>query len=248
MVDQLKFGVFGSRYAAVGANVVVAEVRIRRDQPILLDFQTLAIPEAAEIEEIALTPSGSVEGHLHPVFLKDPEIGQPATDKPVIYPVPIGPGADENEVSVLIVWRSRSAVSDPAQEALLGGVRAAHRRDHLGAIISSNAAMELALGSAMTAWLEKHGIGRDRRKQFLESDATYGPQLAVLLPVAATTVGLAPVPERAKAALARLRKLRNDVAHGGLQAATIGDPDIAECLAGAAVGVVYCDTLLAELR
>lgn len=247
MVEQLEFGVFGTRYAAVGANVVTAQVDLRRDQPLVLDFQKLGIPDAAEIEEIATTPSGSEEGWLHPVFQKDPGPGQPASDNLVIYPVPVGAGAEENQLSILIVWTSQTAAANPAQEELLAGVRAAHRSDPLGAIISLNVAMELALGSAMNAWLEIHGIGRGRRKRFLGSEATYGSQLSVLLPVAAATAGLAPIPERPRAALARLRNLRNDVAHGGLQAATIGGSDIAECIAAAAVGVVYCDALRATL-
>ncbi len=107
--------------------------------------------------------------------------------------------------------------------------------------------MELTLGSAMNGWLDTHGIGRGRRQQFLDSEATYGSQLSVLLPVAAATAGLPPVPDRARAALRRLRNLRNGVAHGGLQAATVSDSDIAECLAAAAVGVVYCESLLAVL-
>lgn len=244
MVEQLKFGVFGTRYAAIGANVVVAEVDLRRDEPLLLDFQKLGIPDTAEIEEIVMTPSGSDQGWLHPVFLQDPGPGHPARDKPVIYPVPFRAGAEENQVSILIVWTSQPAAANPGQEALFAGVRAAHRSDTLGSIISLNVAMELALGSAMDAWLETHGIGRERRTRFLESEATYGSQVSVLLPAVAATAGLSPVPERARAALARLRNLRNDVAHGGLQAGTISDADIAECIAAAAVGVVYCEALL----
>lgn len=247
MVNDLTFGVFGFRYAAVGANIVLAELRLHRDQPSVLDFQAFGIPEAAKIEEIALTPQGGGDGWLHPVFLKDPDIGQPASERPVVYPLPVGSGADENSINLLIVWTSPRAVGDPPQEALLAGVRAAHKNDHLGAIISANVAMELALGAAMSSWLAGHSIGRERSKQFLDSEATYGSQLAVLLPIAAAAVGLAPMPERAKAALGRLRRLRNDVAHSGIQAATIGDADMAECLAGAAVGVVYCNALLEEL-
>jgi len=44
-----------------------------------------------------------------------------------------------------------------------------------------------------------------------------------------------------------LRKLRNDVAHGRLQAAAIDDAAIAEGLAGAAVGVAYCEALATAL-
>jgi hypothetical protein len=246
-IEQLTFGVFGARYAPVGANVVVAGSRLRRDQATIIDFQKFGIPETAEIEEVNLTPSGSGDGWLAPVFHKDPVVGESANSKPVIYPVPVGEGADETEISILVVWTSQSAAADPAQHALLAGVRAAHRGDHLGAIVSSNVAMELALGSAMHDWLKSHGIGRDRRKQFLASEATYGSQLSVLLPVAAATSGITPMPKSASAALRRLRNLRNDVAHGGIHGATVSDADIAQGLAGAAVGVVYCDTLRAAL-
>lgn len=245
LVGQLRFGVFGFRYAAIGANVVVTEIELRRNQQLVLDLATLGVPETAWIEEVHLTPQGGRDGFLQPVFLRDPQPPHPASAPLVIYPVPIGAGTDVNSASLLVVWTAQSDHGSPSGAALIAGVRAAQRGDHLGTIVSSNAAMELALGATASRWLERHGVGRDRRKQFLDGEATYGAQLLVLLPVMASTACLPHLPDQPAAALSRLRRLRNEVAHAGVRSEAISDDDIALSLAGAAVGVVYCETMTA---
>jgi DNA-directed RNA polymerase subunit RPC12/RpoP len=99
-VEQLSFGVFGRRYAAIGANVAAAQLLLKRDQPLLLHLEDLGIPATGWVEEIHLTPSGGEHGWLQPVFMRDPQPPHPANAPLLIYPVPIQEGACQGRSKV----------------------------------------------------------------------------------------------------------------------------------------------------
>src|SRR4051812_9612866 len=50
LIDAMEFGVFGNRYAAVGANVLWLTAKIDRGEQRLLHFVKLGIPEDASVE------------------------------------------------------------------------------------------------------------------------------------------------------------------------------------------------------
>lgn len=248
LVEKLTFGVFGYRYAAIGAQVVYGTLRLTRNQPLVLNFTKLGLPSAGTVEEVHVTPMSGGPGFLAPVFHADLRPGQPAANQLLIYPMPVNGGSAQNLASILIVWLPERREPDPIQDALLAAVRAVERRDQAAALLAANVAMELALGRTMSTWLETYGVGRERRSRFLSSDATYGAQLSVLLPVVARMVDVPPLPEHVAAGLARLRKLRNAIAHGGPAGGTVADRDVPVSLAAAAIGVTYCQALSERLE
>jgi hypothetical protein len=244
LVSSMEFRTFGFGFAGVGANTTHFSSQLVRDRRAVLDFGKLGIPSEAAIEQVAMTPhsDGADAGWLHPVLLHTPKVGHPAKEPVVVYPVPYGGGADTTEINVLIVW-TEPGPRQPATDLLMAAVRADQNDDRFAAVIAANAAVEVAVGSTISGWLEMHGIGKQRGDAFLSNDATYGSQLAVLLPIVCAEHSVPSLPADVIAALQRLRSLRNQAAHGALRTDEIEQRDVARGLAGAAVGVTLAVVL-----
>ena len=127
LVDAMEFGVFGNRYAAVGANVLWLTAKIDRGEKRLLHFVELGIPEDASVERVYVTPQGSPdEGVLVPVFFRDPLVGHPAQQPLLMTSMPISGNPASVTFSCLIVWTPGGA-RQPASDLLLAAVRRLRR-------------------------------------------------------------------------------------------------------------------------
>jgi hypothetical protein len=82
------------------------------------------------------------------------------------------------------------------------------------AVIWASTAVEAALYELLTERLRIAGISSTRVEQFLSDQATFGAQLNVVLPLVLSSAGLPAMADDLRGRLNRLRKLRNDLAHG----------------------------------
>ena len=94
----------------------------------------------------------------------------------------------------------------------------------------------------MIAWLSSFEIPKERRGRFLNDEATYSAQLEVLLPIVCDAAGLPRLPPDIAGALKRLRRLRNQAAHGDLLGSAVDPKEAARGLAGASVAVSLAAT------
>lgn len=113
-------------------------------------------------------------------------------------------------------------------------------------VIPANTAVEVAVGSIMTSWL-RASASAARVRGFLNDAATYSHQLNVLLPAMVSALGGPQLPGDIRAALNRLRGLRNDIAHSGTFKKPITRAEAAECLCAAFFGVEYL-RMIEQLR
>jgi hypothetical protein len=88
--------------------------------------------------------------------------------------------------------------------------------------------------------LTKREISAERQRHFFD-DLKYSHQLAVLFPLACADAGLPPLAVTPYGALQRLRKVRNDVAHGTIRAGDLPDEDIHAGAAAASFAVVLAE-------
>ncbi len=247
LVDAMEFGVFGNRYAAVGANVLWLTAKLDRGEQRLLHFVELGIPADASVERVYVTPQGSPdEGVRVPVFFRDPLVGHPAEQPLLMTSMPISGNPESVTFTCLIVWTSGGR-REPAYDLLLAAVRAEENADRFGTVIAANAAAEIAIGVAIDEWLSSFKIGKERRGRFLSDEATYSAQVDVLLPIVCETIGLPRLPLDIAGALKRLRRLRNQAAHGDLLGSAVDSKESARGLAGASVAVALANELRSQL-
>jgi hypothetical protein len=167
------------------------------------------VPRSASILWTNFTPQGSIlparVDWLRPSKSAFVFFGLP-TDGP-------GPEPSEIDLACLSLWVDGTA--DLALQQLASAADLyVNEPTSPAVVIPMNVAIERTVYALMDRWLEPT-TGKDRRRDFLETRATYSHQLNVLLPALASELTVPPLPDHIRGNLNQLRGARNDLAHSG---------------------------------
>ena len=220
------------------------KVRIDRGKSLILALTDWGVPEDAEILEISVTPYGPAEGApLWPLHMHGNHIVQHRVPNSlVLFGTPLGESAPESGEAFLSVWWIAPGPHDASVQHLISAARHFIAGRYESIVVPANVAAETALGSVMLDWVNSF-IGKDRARRFLSDGATYSYQLNVLLPILSHSISAPSLQNEIRGRLNDLRKLRNEIAHGGRTEAAVDKAAAADLFAAAAFGFHYSKIL-----
>jgi hypothetical protein len=144
---------------------------------------------------------------------------------------------NEAKVAIFVTWVERS-VDDAAWNNLVTAFDFYVNNDYESSLVPANVAVE----SQLFRLIERHltaTANKRRVKDFLENNATYSPQLNVLLPSIVHQLRATDMPNDLRGRLNRLRDLRNQVAHRGRCDRNLSQDGCAELITAALFGFRY---------
>jgi hypothetical protein len=147
---------------------------------------------------------------------------------------------------VAATWFERST-DDTTTRHLVEAARhyEAGRFDAL--VVPANIAVEAAVTATVSKAIAGSFANKERTKDFLSKGATYSYQLDVLLRMVAFMCQAPTIPSHILQPLHELRRLRNEVGHGGVARNSVPKSEAAEMLTAAIFGVRYAETLWSKV-
>lgn len=161
------------------------------------------------------TPYG--DGDLFPTEVHgntpEPHIRQ---KKIVLYGRPLSKDAKETEINILYWYSPSEFKDDIGMTLILDAFQRYHEKNYRYMVISASTAVEVAQTRFFTELLKSSGIGSSKIESFLTQQATFSPQLKVLLPLLADKLKFPKMKMEIYDGLLNLRNDRNDVVHEGV--------------------------------
>lgn len=154
-----------------------------------------------------------------------------------LYGRPSGKPSPQTDVVMQVLWVPSSEDEEPWQN-LAYASEAFNNRSYESVVIPANVAVEALLYRVMSGALYPIASAR-HVDNFLETAATYGHQLNVLLPFVASRLGAPILPEHIRGVLNRLRKARNQMAHKGKLSSVVTEQEAAEYICASFFTFIY---------
>jgi hypothetical protein len=224
-------------FVLVGARASLFKLVLAPESRQTYRFSDHGIPNGAKVLYVSYTPNN---GGLFPVELHgNVPTRTPISDEVTLFPVPIGANVacHATEVNVLVSWVPSSR-DDESFQNLVDAFEAYAAAEYSVMVVPANVAVESALSRLLAALLEQY-VPKRRAEEFLDTAATYGHQLNVLVPVITSLMNCPPLPDHLRGKLNRLRALRNQLAHRGVLKQPLRSKDAAELLCSALFGLHY---------
>ncbi|HEY9408947.1 MAG TPA: hypothetical protein VIP77_05140 [Jiangellaceae bacterium] len=233
MVDQLRRdhpyqpGIVTLGFAAI----TYARFSLGRHKSQRIALSSLRVPADARLARVMFNSDLAEGGFIRAVSSEQVIRRDYISDVIDVYGVPMGnnpPAA--SSVLMRAIWIRPH--EDPEMEQLVAAAEAFSNRSYRQVVLSASVAVEEKLFAIMSEFFVRFG-GKDRVDSFLRQGATYGHQVGFMLPALMSFTSAPPMPEKLRAGLAELKRLRNKVAHkreeitiaqaaGALVAATFG--------------------------
>jgi hypothetical protein len=154
-----------------------------------------------------------------------------------LYGRPFGNPVPHTEVVMEILWIPSSEDEESWQNLVLA-FEAFHNKSYESTIIPANVAVESLLHRVLSDAL--YSIASSKHvDNFLETAATYGHQLNVLLPFVVSTLSMPVLPEHIRGILNRLKKSRNQMAHQGKLVNVANEQEAAEYICASFFTFIY---------
>jgi hypothetical protein len=236
---------FSQAFVFVGARTSFFKLLLRNGQQFRYKYSDYGIPVDAKILYVNYTPCGELAPY-------EWHGGCPTRkmkyDEVVGFPVPItdNKAPADTEVNVMVSWVPTS-ISDDSFQNLVDAFEAYSIDRYTSMVVPANVAVESALSQFLNKFI-KQFVGKKITEDFLETAATYGHQLNVLLPFISGLLKLPNLPDHVRGSLNRLRKCRNQIAHSGVLESQIDKRAAAEMVCGALFGFHYVRFLDSALQ
>ena len=226
----------GQAYTFLGAIVTLIPIDLTANQTRTVNFIESGVPEKSHIVCINYTP----EGGVFPLEVHGNEPMRGEHPKQVtLFGRPAVEGFNgKAKINIAVTWVP-DAIKFAPWQSLIEAIDAFTQKRYARIVIPANVFVETLTRSVLSEVMTKT-LPRERVDEFLSNAASYSCQVNVLLPIFATFLALQPMPEKVRGTLNRLRKLRNNVAHGRDQDIEITKHEAAELLCAALLGSSYC--------
>lgn len=211
---QCKEGhIFGFHYSLLGCVGRTKKITLKPLETFDLDLSDVI--RDGELLFISYTPYGNCE--LHPIEvhtnIPEPHIRR---KKILLYGRPLSKDAKETEIDILY-WYSLSDIKDDiGMTLILDAFQRYYEKNYRYMVISASTAVEVAQTRFFTELLKSSEIGARKIESFLTQQATFSPQLKVLLPLLADKLKFPKMKTEIYDGLLNLRDDRNDVVHEGI--------------------------------
>lgn len=239
---------FFSKFDAIGARTTHFQIGLKPGQVVKVDFRK-RIGRDARILHVNYTSQSDGE---HAVTAVEVHGNTPVRKNlPVVHllgrPVPGTSPKFKGTVGVAVWWVPPSP-DDQAWRSLVDAYEEFHEETYAAVVVPANVAVEARIGRLLDDFLRYKGFSKERVENFLTDGATYGHQLAILLPLIADMTRRPRMPEVVSTKLRALKKIRNEMAHGGAPDKPVTRQDAISYLVAATLASVYVDMIRASLR
>lgn len=218
---------------ALGATVTDFSEEIIGGKARTIRLTDYGVPEDAIVLAMMYTPKA---GPVFPIEWHGNKTPQPLTT--TINVIGISPEVSNarNQVGIRAVWVHKG--STDSWTHLTHAFEAFCTRQYSRVIVPAQSAVEICLMPIIRELLQRHASA-DNVKRFMEDGLTFGHAKNVLLPFFCAQAGIPPLPEAVRGSLNRLRKVRNDAVHRGLEQLAVSVEEAGEFLCAAAFGFEY---------
>lgn len=205
-----------------------------------LDLTEFDVPEGATIYHVAVTPEYAGPGSVAIVDNMQLKVPFP-NDRTTLYlgllPAPLEPAGVS--MHVFVAWSLQASFS---LSRLSEGFAHLAAGRYSEAVVSGNVAVEHSVSALLREQLPQH-IGSAATESAASSSLQM--RLDVVVPLWSEAAGLPRLPDPVPEKLRRLRKLRNEVAHG--KEISLDEDEVSDLLAAAAVVTSFFTSLNIEL-
>jgi len=228
---------------AIGAVRTILTTDLCANEITEVTFVATGIPENAIILNInynGLNNGTEAGASVQPVEIySNPLIRRINSQKASFYGVPHGepPYPDKANIYIGVTWLPNKA-NDIGWEYLVNAFLYYIDDRYHGAVLAANASVETLLGKLIQEFLQGKA-SNENIDQFMKDAATYSHQLNVLLPAFLCGSDIPLLSDQIRGSLNRLRKLRNDLAHGKATTQSVTSDHAAEALCAAVFGNYY---------
>jgi hypothetical protein len=218
---------------ALGAPQTDFSEEIMLDKLHTINLTDHGVPEDSIVLSISYTPQG---GGVFPLEFHGNRPLRRVGTSIKVFGVRAGSQETRSRVAIHAVWVEKG--SSDGWTYLTHAFEAFCGRQYSRVIVPAQSAVEVSLMPVIRELFRRHASA-ENVKGFLENSLTFGHAKNVILPLLCAQANVPMLPDAIRGSLNRLRGLRNDIVHEGLEHTAVTGEHAGEGLCAAAFGFEY---------